>query len=327
MTRRLVTTVFATLCFVFVDQGISDAQSGSAVTRLRPIGSASAVDRFQNQSSVPATNVAMRAQQSRSAVVRNETAYWQREGQLPSGSSPIRQVSTGPSSVRQTVWMQSGFDAPPLADSGMSLPGTAPNAGLPQPEPVGQPSQNVQPGQGAAIPNSTPFPDAATAPPRALPAPGNPYAPSPSDLDQIPQPSLETNAFARMDNCRLITPPSTYMAASAFDGGCGQLMPVTYSSPGCGPVTQVPITQAPIIQSPGTLPAEIPSTATIPPVSVLPPTTSQPLALPSSAAPARSLITLGQQNYMVQVGQGLWGQPVAYVPGQGIRNWIRYLFP
>ncbi|WP_182870646.1 hypothetical protein [Stieleria mannarensis] len=324
MSRQLVTTAFATFCFVFLDQGVSQAQSGSAMTRLRPIGSASAVDRFQNQSSVPTTNVAMRAQQPRPAVIRNETAYWQSGREVTSGSPSIRPVSTGPSPVRQTVWMQSGFDAPPLGDSGMSLPGTAPNAGLPQPEP---PGQSVQPGQGAAIPNSAPYPDATTAPPRALPAPSNTYAPSPSDLDQIPQPSLETNAFARMDNCRLITPPSTYMAASAFGGGCGQLMPVTYTSSGCGAVTQVPMTQAPIIQSPATLPAEIPSTATIPPVSVLPPTTTQPLALPSSAAPARSLITLGQQNYMVQVGQGLWGQPVAYVPGQGIRNWIRYLFP
>ncbi len=305
MSRPLVKIVFAATCVAFLDHGISQAQSGSAMTRLRPIGSASAVDRFQNQQSASASaNVAMRATEPRPTTVRNETAYWQQTQAVPSVPASARQVSANQAPVRQTVWMQSGFDAPPLAGSGMSLPGEAPNAGLPQP------------GAGSVIPNSTPFPEAA-APPRALPSPSNSYAPSPSDLDQIPQPSLETNAFARADNCRLITPPSSYMAASAFAGGCGQVIPTSYSSSVCGPITQAP----------GTLPAEIPSASTIPPTSVFPPTTTQPLAVPTSAAPARSLITLGQQNYMVQVGQGLWGQPVAYVPGQGLRNWIRYIFP
>ncbi|QDV43798.1 hypothetical protein Enr13x_36570 [Stieleria neptunia] len=310
MSRPLLKIVFAATCFVFFDHGVSLAQSGSAMTRLRPIGSASAVDRFQNQQTASAaTNVSMRAAASRPTAVRNETAYWQQQQAVPSAPASVRQAAVNPSPVRQTVWMQSGFDAPPLADSGMSLPGEAPNAGLPQP------------GASTAIPNSTPFPEAA-APPRALPSPSNSYAPSPSDLDQIPQPSLETNAFARTDNCRLITPPSTYMAASAFAGGCGQVIPTSYSSSVCGPITQAPLAGAP-----GTLPAEIPSTATIPPTSVFPPAAAQPLGYPTSAAPARSLITLGQQNYMVQVGQGLWGQPVAYVPGQGLRNWIRYIFP
>jgi hypothetical protein len=45
------------------------------------------------------------------------------------------------------------------------------------------------------------------------------------------------------------------------------------------------------------------------------------------ASVPRALISLGQQNNAVQVGQGLWGQPVAYVPGQSIRNWVRYFFP
>ncbi|PAY16201.1 hypothetical protein CKO51_27900 [Rhodopirellula sp. SM50] len=305
MSRPLFKIAFAATCFALLDHGVGQAQSGSAMTRLRPIGSASAVDRFQNQrSAAAATNVVMRATEPRPTTVRNETAYWQQNQAVPSAPASVRQVSANQAPVRQTVWMQSGFDAPPLADSGMSLPGEAPNAGLPQP------------GASSAIPNSTPFPEAA-APPRALPSPSNSYAPSPSDLDQIPQPSLETNAFARADNCRLITPPSTYMAASAFAGGCGQVIPTSYSSSVCGPITQAP----------GTLPAEIPSTATIPPTTVYPPTTTQPLAVPTSAAPARSLITLGQENYMVQVGQGLWGQPVAYVPGQGLRNWIRYIFP
>jgi hypothetical protein len=36
---------------------------------------------------------------------------------------------------------------------------------------------------------------------------------------------------------------------------------------------------------------------------------------------------MGQQQHPVQVGQGILGQPKAYVPGQGVRNFIRYLTP
>ncbi len=44
-------------------------------------------------------------------------------------------------------------------------------------------------------------------------------------------------------------------------------------------------------------------------------------------APAGALLSFGQETYPVQIGQGWLGQPVAYVPGQPIRNWIRYIFP
>ncbi|TWT83755.1 hypothetical protein CA13_52260 [Planctomycetes bacterium CA13] len=57
------------------------------------------------------------------------------------------------------------------------------------------------------------------------------------------------------------------------------------------------------------------------------PPTLAPTMTTATVAPIRSLFTLGQEANPVQVGQGLWGQPVAYVPGQGIRNWVRYFFP
>jgi hypothetical protein len=57
--------------------------------------------------------------------------------------------------------------------------------------------------------------------------------------------------------------------------------------------------------------------------------------MPGGVAPAyysenggfRPLISLGQENYNVQLGRGIVGQPTAYVPGQTIRNFFRYLFP
>jgi hypothetical protein len=36
---------------------------------------------------------------------------------------------------------------------------------------------------------------------------------------------------------------------------------------------------------------------------------------------------LGQQKNPVQLGRGIIGQPVAYVPGQWFRNWLRYVSP
>jgi hypothetical protein len=41
----------------------------------------------------------------------------------------------------------------------------------------------------------------------------------------------------------------------------------------------------------------------------------------------KPLFTLGQENYNVVLGRGLIGQPKAYVPGQGVRNFLRYLTP
>lgn len=39
------------------------------------------------------------------------------------------------------------------------------------------------------------------------------------------------------------------------------------------------------------------------------------------------LFSLGQENYNVQLGRGLIGQPTVYVPGQPVRNFLRYLSP
>lgn len=45
------------------------------------------------------------------------------------------------------------------------------------------------------------------------------------------------------------------------------------------------------------------------------------------AVPTRPLLSFGQEQHRVVVGQGMLGQPVAYVPGQWVRNSLRYLFP
>jgi hypothetical protein len=41
----------------------------------------------------------------------------------------------------------------------------------------------------------------------------------------------------------------------------------------------------------------------------------------------KPLFTMGQENYNVQLGRGIIGQPTVYVTGQPIRNFLRYISP
>ncbi len=125
---------------------------------------------------------------------------------------------------------------------------------------------------------------------------------SSSDVQPMPQPQLG-NRFATIDNCNLIVPASGYSAA--FGYGCGnEVAPQPYAAPQPSGTPLAFTTQ----------PAEFAAPVVMPPNAQL-------------GAPMRSLITFGQERNPVQVGQGIIGQPVAYVPGQPLRNWLRYLFP
>lgn len=62
----------------------------------------------------------------------------------------------------------------------------------------------------------------------------------------------------------------------------------------------------------------------------------QPPTLPANMTPGMyspnnsgysPLFSLGQENYNVLLGRGIIGQPTVYVPGQPIRNFMRYLSP
>lgn len=266
------------------------AQSDSVLARMRPLGTASAVDQFLTSGPSP-------------ELSRIETAHWQRD-QLTMNDS---------ASVRQMALMQS---VQPQAAHTLTLPNSVPfpTAGAPP----------IQPplGMNSILPSP---------PPITASQPGLPIVPSPSDQTPLSPPQLDMGSIARMDNCNLITGPSAYMSNSQFDCGCGQVVPTAYNAP----VTQSPgaIPGMPGI-APSMLPAEIPSIATVvpagPPPQVIitnPAAVPPPPALPTAAAP-RAVISFGQdQKYAVQVGQGLWGQPVAYVPGQGFRNFFRYISP
>lgn len=141
--------------------------------------------------------------------------------------------------------------------------------------------------------------------------PSSSITPSPapagaSDLTPVPAPRLD-GGFANVTNCPNVSPPSGYTAGAYF--GCG-VTPAAYA---VAPTYVPPPAQVP---APAVMPPAAPVIAT-PPVAVV----------PTTAAPADALFSFGQQLYPVQVGPGLWGQPVGYVPGQPVRNWLRYVSP
>lgn len=267
------------------------AQSSDRATALpfRPIGSPSLIDRYI----APSAN----ARQSQAPI-----------------SSAWNQATSG---VRQVAMQSGGFDLPtggPAFNNAPapSTPFVAPPGNPVAPQTLAPPPTTVTPPPAAlSVPpgNATPLPRGTTSlPPQTLapttraPAMGIPV--SPSDLQQMPAPTLNNGGFATMADCRLITPPSSYSAlAPVIGGGCGGTAPVGYLQPVAATAPYVPP------------PQELAG-----PSVVMPP----PTAGPPAAAPAGSLVSFGQERYPVQVGQGLWGQPVAYVPGQAFRNWLRY---
>ncbi len=217
--------------------------------------------------------------------------------------------------LQQTVFMQNGV-----------VPNVPNNGGMPLPSQFSPPP--IQTDSLAGPPVIMP----PTAPPRNLPSNPVPFQPSPStgrfaptqtsptpsqDYAPMTQPSL-ANQFATPNNSCHVTGPSTYTAASA--SGCatvGYQVPAGYQAPPAYIAPPPPVAAAPI--APGPIPSA--------PIVTAPPIQAAPIAVTPTGAPVGSLVSFGQETYPVQVGPGLFGQPVAYVPGQKCRNWIRYLFP
>ncbi len=54
----------------------------------------------------------------------------------------------------------------------------------------------------------------------------------------------------------------------------------------------------------------------------LPPNLTPQLYTPDNSG-YKPLFSLGQENYNVQIGRGIIGQPTVYVPGQPVRNFMR----
>tara|TARA_R110002049_G_scaffold2750_8_gene22144 strand:+ start:54145 stop:55092 length:948 start_codon:yes stop_codon:yes gene_type:complete len=315
MSQRIYFYAAACAVIAMCVEMLASAQSiDTPQTRMRPIGSGSAVDRYRGADD-PTPSAAFRETAYQASTSPNQQSFVR---QTNGAENPFR-TSTN-ASVRQTVMLQGqGPVAPGLSGGNYERPANMNPDAAGSLAPPSYPPSSLP---GSVSP-SGPLPSSpgpvATTPPANHPLPSNPsvynspgasasvLAPNSSDLAPIAQPQLN-NAFATIDNCNCISGPSTYSAASGIGCGvapCGYAAPVAYTAPQT--YVAPPATVAPQVALPGTAPLAIPSIA--------------------SSAPVPSLITLGQQTFPVEVGQGLWGQPVAYVPGQGIRNWVRYFFP
>ena len=278
----------------------------SPAARMRPIGSPSAVDQYRRPSASPRfSGPRFSGPRFSGSSIRRETKY-QRSGpglpdghvrqtamqfEIPGGASPFAPPSAGPLTPPAQPSLtphQPALSPAPLP------PGPLPSQPLPSQPLPSQPAAATLPRQSSVLPR----PGVA---PNPLPAPGLRADHAPMNAPVL------SNQFATVNNCAAVSGPSSYSAACA--SGCGSA---------CAPVGY----QAPAYQAP---PAQIPAPALMPTTPFGAPALTAPAAL--NPAPIGSLMTFGQQRYPVQVGQGLLGQPKAYVPGQTLRNWLRYFTP
>lgn len=163
----------------------------------------------------------------------------------------------------------------------------------------------IPPLTGDAGPSgSTPLPQGLQVPIQApgslqpVPIDGRPLpSPPAGDFQPVPRPQLSRN-MATIGNCAHISPPSGYSAGGLYD---------------CQPAYSYQPWGTPVMPASGNVPIYPPQT--LPPGPFVP------------SPGFRPLFTLGQNPYNAQLGQGIIGQPKAYVPGQSIRNFLRYLTP
>ncbi len=132
-------------------------------------------------------------------------------------------------------------------------------------------------------------------------------------LRQAAPPANLIATQATMPNYVGAAPPAYLTAQQAA------LPQYRYPQPGIYPTAYQCAQPAPSFPSTGAVPGGY-----IPPT--LPPNLTPNLYTPNNAG-YRPLFSLGQENYNVQLGRGIIGQPTAYVPGQHIRNFLRYLSP
>ena len=287
------------------------------MTRLQPIDAPSAVDRYVRPpgshgrtdpdspvvTAPVVTAPAVTAQWESNAASATEAAYTVRaQFQLPGNTPP----PVAPSDATLMPPPSLGTTQPPTTGTVLGPTTQPPTTGTV----LGPTTQTVMP---PGPPFSAPAPGTMsptmpvappTAPPRGLPMGA---ATSSSDLSPMGQPQLN-DQFATIDNCSCVSPPSGYVAAT----GWNQCAPTTsyavtpttppYLAPAAPPTVPAPVAGAPVIPDASTMPK-------------------------GSGVPRHSLISLGQDRNPIVVGQGIIGQPVAYVPGQPVRNWFRWLFP
>ncbi|MCC7335305.1 MAG: hypothetical protein IT422_09420 [Pirellulaceae bacterium] len=130
-----------------------------------------------------------------------------------------------------------------------------------------------------------------------------------------PQPGSTANLTAT----QAVAPPSTGATPPYLTAQQATLPQFRYPQTGIYPTAYQCTPPGPTFPSTGAVPG-----AFIPPT--LPPNLTPNLYTPNNSG-YTPLFSLGQENYNVQLGRGIIGQPTVYVAGQPIRNFMRYLSP
>ncbi len=240
-------------------------------------------------------------------------------GQLPSGSTPARPSSNQPVMPAAPTF-NSGYQANGQIPGGLEAPSQQPRSAMTkagqtvayqqQPQSRGGTASRLREIDGGAIlPNGRLDPNTiATGAPYVTPPPQGRYPTSPYNQAFFQTVAYQRNAASSPPN---YSAPTMQLAntqlpnAQAVPPGTG-IYPTAYQ---CQPAPTLP---------PGTAATYVPGTVT-PDLA--------PTVYSGKNAGLRPLFSLGQENYNVQLGRGIIGQPTVYVPRQPIRNFFRYIFP
>jgi hypothetical protein len=211
-------------------------------------------------------------------------------GAIPPANMPSNAVPTTVMPAPPTYYVPAPISAPTAASGTFAQPGV-PYAGSPMP------SYN----RAGAFVNSAPFVSAA---PTAVDAR---WMVSPAVWQQ----GAGTSAIDCNPALASTVPPSPYGPATPPMGM------VPGAVPGSMPVGVNGVT---------------PTAGLVPPATATPFAYAPPAAMPPATIYAPSnggfvpLVGFGQGSN-AQLGRGLYGQPTAYVDGQPVRNFLRYIFP
>lgn len=221
-------------------------------------------------------------------------------------------VRVGDSAVSQAAFQapSGGIAAPPIMPGSPSNPAAPP--GMPP-----QGAYSASPSNQSILPNTVqPGPINPGMGSSGVPGTFTPYSNvGPQSNLPVPRSNIVGGEpFVTGPGCQFdasyMVEPTCYMASTGCANDCISGTQPTY------PYTGVPNVRPPYAGIPGTI---------IPP-------TYMPNQVPSGLYSGnnsgfRPLFGFGQDNYNVQLGRGLIGQPVAYVVGQPFRNFLRYVFP
>jgi hypothetical protein len=150
-------------------------------------------------------------------------------------------------------------------------------------------------------------------------------APEAIDARWMVSPAVYSQAYGANANCAPAS--ATAMPGSTVPGmGTGAMGSGVYGAP----AGMVPNTAMPTGVFPGS--AVAPTMSPTPIATTSPFTYTPPAAMPPQTVYAASnggytpVVGFGQGTN-AQLGRGLYGQPTAYVDGQPVRNFLRYVFP